>query len=78
VLPFVGTLMQATTFAAAALLTAILAPLTIAIAWLFYRPMISLGVLAGGAALVFAVSKMIAARPRRTADRAAQPGPAAR
>ncbi len=78
VLPFVGNVMQATTFAIALLLTAILAPLTIAIAWLFYRPMISLGVLAGGAALAFAISKMIAARPGPAAERVAQPGPAGR
>lgn len=58
VLPFVGNLMQATTFAAALVLTAIVAPLTIAFAWLFYRPMISLGVIAAGAALAYAAVRL--------------------
>jgi hypothetical protein len=58
VLPFVGNLMQATTFAAALALTAILAPLVIAVAWLFYRPMISVAVIAAGAALAYAVSRL--------------------
>ena len=58
VLPFVGNLVQATTFAAALALTAILAPLVIAIAWLFYRPMISLAVIAAGVALAYAVSRL--------------------
>lgn len=58
VLPFVGNLMQATTFAAALALTAILAPLVIAIAWLFYRPTTSLAVIAAGAALAYAASRL--------------------
>jgi hypothetical protein len=58
VLPFVGNLMQATTFAAALALTAILAPLVIAIAWLFYRPVISLAVIAVGAALAYAATRL--------------------
>jgi hypothetical protein len=65
VLPFVGNLMQATTFAVALVFTAILAPLVIAVAWLFYRPMISLAIVAGGAALAFAASRLVAARRRQ-------------
>lgn len=65
ILPFIGNLIQATTFAAGLLLTVILAPLTIAIAWLFYRPAISLGIVAGGAALAFAVSRLITARQKK-------------
>jgi len=72
VIPFIGNLVQATTFAAALALTAIIAPLTIAVAWLFYRPMISLGVLAGGAALALAVSRLLAAR--REPEEVLQPG----
>jgi hypothetical protein len=60
--PFIGNVMQATTFAVALLLTAILAPLTIAIAWLFYRPAIALGIVAGSAAVVFGLSRLIASR----------------
>ena len=77
VLPFVGNLMQATTFAAALALTAILAPLVIAVAWLFYRPMISLGILAGGAALAFAVSKLIGLRQKTMPPRVPLPKQAA-
>jgi hypothetical protein len=72
VLPFIGNLMQATTFAAALALTAILAPLVIAIAWLFYRPMISLAVIAAGAALAYGASRLGGKRrvPANTATRA--------
>jgi hypothetical protein len=66
VLPFIGNLVQYTTFAVGLLFTAILAPLTIAIAWLLYRPLISLGVLAGGAALVYGLSRLIATRQKQT------------
>ena len=66
VLPFVGNLMQATTFAIGLLFTAVLAPLIIAIAWLFYRPLVSLAVLAGGAALAYGVSRLIAARRKQS------------
>lgn len=58
VLPFVGNLMQATTFAAALALTAILSPLVIAVAWLFYRPMVSLAVIAAGAGLAYVASRV--------------------
>lgn len=58
VLPFVGNLMQATTFAAALALTAILAPVVIAVAWLFYRPVVSLAVVAVGAALAYGASRL--------------------
>jgi hypothetical protein len=78
VLPFVGNLMQATTFAAAAVFTAILAPLVIAIAWLFYRPAIAFGIIAGGAALAFAVSRLIAARQKKMPPRMPRPEQATR
>lgn len=61
-LPVIGDLIRYTTFAAGLLLTVILAPLTIAMAWLFYRPAIALGIVAGGAALVYGLSRLIAAR----------------
>lgn len=71
VLPFIGNLVQATTFAAALALTAILAPLVIAIAWLFYRPMISLAVIAAGAALAYAASKFGGTRRAAKAETSA-------
>jgi hypothetical protein len=57
ILPFIGNLMQATTSVVAAVLTAIVAPLVIAVAWMFYRPMVSLAVIVIGAALAFIVKK---------------------
>ncbi|HWV55728.1 hypothetical protein [Pseudorhodoplanes sp.] len=42
----------------ALVLTIIVAPLTVAVAWLFYRPMISLGIVALGAALAYGVMRV--------------------
>jgi hypothetical protein len=64
VLPFLGNLMQYTTFAVGFVLTAVLAPLTIAIAWLFYRPMVSLAVIAVGTMLAYAVLRLMQNRKR--------------
>ena len=41
------------------LLTVIIAPIVIAVAWVFYRPLIALAVLAIGAALAFGVWKIV-------------------
>lgn len=62
VVPFVGNLLQAGTMLVSILLTAIVAPIVIAIAWVFYRPLIALVVLAVGALLVVAVWKMLQQR----------------
>lgn len=74
-LPFFGNLLQAGAFVFAFLFTAILAPVTIAIAWLFFRPLISAIVLAIGALLVYAALKLIRARraERAPAGAAARP-----
>lgn len=53
------------------LVTVILAPLTIAIAWLWVRPLVGAGVLALGAALIFGVAKLM--RDRKASRAAAIP-----
>ena len=59
VVPFIGNLLQAGTTLVSILLTVIIAPIVIAIAWVFYRPLIALAVLAIGAALAFGVWKIV-------------------
>jgi hypothetical protein len=62
VVPFIGSIVGAGTFAAAIVLTAVLAPLVIAIAWLWYRPVVSLAVIAVGLAVAFEIRTLIARR----------------
>jgi hypothetical protein len=72
VIPFLGSVMGAGTGLVALLITAVVAPIIIAIAWLWYRPLVSLGVLIVGGAVAYGI-KMLAAR-RRVAR--ATPAPA--
>jgi hypothetical protein len=74
IVPLIGDVLGAGTFLVSLALTAVLAPSIIAIAWLFYRPLVSLAVLAVGIALGFGFRKWAA---HRTAARARQvaPGP---
>jgi hypothetical protein len=72
VIPFLGSVMGAGTGLVALLATAVVAPVIIAIAWLWYRPLVSLGVLVVGGAVAYGI-KVLAAR--RRAARAA-PAPA--
>ena len=72
VIPFLGSVMGAGTGLVALLVTAVVAPVIIAIAWLWYRPLVSLGVLVVGGAVAYGI-KVLAAR--RRAARAA-PAPA--
>ena len=66
VVPLFGNILQAGTALVAGLLTAILAPLVIAIAWLWYRPLVSVVVLGIGATIVIGL-RMLAARRRPAA-----------
>jgi hypothetical protein len=72
VIPFLGNVIGAGTGLVALLVTAVVAPVVIAIAWLWYRPLVSLGVLVVGGAVAYGI-RMLAAR--RHAARAA-PAPA--
>lgn len=62
VIPFVGSIIRAGTGLIALFLTAILGSVTIAIAWIFYRPLIGLAVLAIGLAIAFAAGKLGASK----------------
>lgn len=65
--PLIGSILSAGAGLAALALTAVVAPVIIAVAWFYYRPLLSVGVLAAGAAIVFG-TRMLAAR--RNAARA--------
>jgi hypothetical protein len=54
-IPLIGGIVEAGAGLAALLFTLVFAPLTIAVAWFYYRPLVSLIVLASGAALAFAL-----------------------
>lgn len=62
VVPFIGSIVGFGTGLLAAVLTFLLAPATIAIAWLFYRPLVGIAILAGGLVVAFALTRL-----RRTA-----------
>lgn len=70
VVPMIGSIVGAGTFAAAIILTTVLAPAVVAIAWLWYRPIVSLVVIGIGLILAFGF-RMLAAR--RTARMQAKP-----
>jgi hypothetical protein len=62
VLPFLESVAGAGAFLISLLLTLVTAPVVIAVAWFFYRPLVALGVLAVGLAGAFAVSRLAASR----------------
>lgn len=71
VLPILGDIVRAGTGLVAFLCTVAIAPVVIAIAWLFYRPLVSIGILAVGAGLTYGVIWL--AKQRKAAKAAALP-----
>jgi len=69
VVPFIGNLMGAGAALVSFIVTAVVVPVVIAVAWLWYRPMVSLIVLAVGAGLALGL-RMLAGR-RTPAQQAA-------
>ena len=65
VIPFVGDVFRFATGIAAFALAAILSTAIIAIAWFYYRPLLSLGILALGAAIAAAAFYLGKTRVRR-------------
>ncbi|MBS7792088.1 TMEM43 family protein [Roseococcus sp. SDR] len=63
VIPFIGSIVGFGTGLLAAVLTMIFAPATIAIAWLFYRPLVGIAILALGIALAFGLTRLRRNRP---------------
>jgi Transmembrane protein 43 len=73
VVPLIGNILGAGASLVSFIATAVVVPLVIAIAWLWYRPLVSIIVIAVGVAAAFGL-KMLA---RRKAAAARQPAPAA-
>jgi hypothetical protein len=69
VVPFIGNLLSAGAALVSFILTAVIAPVVIAVAWLWYRPLVSIIVLAVGAGLALGL-RMLAGR-RTPAQQAA-------
>ena len=67
VIPFLGTVIGAGTGLVALLVTAVLAPIVVAVTWLWYRPLVSAGVLVLGFAIAYGVRALAARRHARAA-----------
>ncbi len=74
VVPFIGSILSAGAGIVSLVLTAIVAPVVIAVAWFWYRPLVSAAVLAVGLVLAYGFKRW--ASQRAAAKRAAQPAPA--
>ena len=62
VIPLLGDVMGAGTFLVALVCTMAVAPVVIALGWLWYRPLIGIGVLVAGAAATWGLVKLLRAR----------------
>ena len=71
VIPLLGDVIGAGTFLVALVCTVAIAPIVIAFGWLWYRPLIGIGVLAVGAAATWSLTRLL--RTRAEAKRAARP-----
>jgi hypothetical protein len=71
VVPFIGSIVGVGTSLVSLMLTLVLAPVVIAVAWIWYRPVVGVIVLAVGLAGAFGVSRLIA--QRRAAAAAQRP-----
>jgi hypothetical protein len=74
VVPFIGNILSAGAAIVSLVLTAVVAPVVIALAWFWYRPLVSAVVLAIGLVLAYGFKRW--ASQRVAAKRAAQPVPA--
>ncbi len=73
VIPLLGDVIGAGTFLVALVCTAAIAPIVVAFGWLWYRPLVGIGVLVVGAAATWGLMKLLRARTaaRKTAPVAA-------
>jgi hypothetical protein len=71
--PLIGDILGAGAGIVSLLLTVILAPLVIAVAWFWYRPFVAVGVIAGGLVVAYGLKRLAASRAatRRAAAAAA-------
>ena len=74
IIPFFGNIVGAGASLVALLLTLVLAPVIIAIAWIFYRPLVAIGVLIVGAGLAYGVRALMKGRTATAAARAGASG----
>jgi len=74
VVPFIGNILSAGSAIVSLVLTAIVAPVVIAVAWFWYRPLVSAAVLAVGLVLAYGFKRW--ASQRAAARKAAQPAAA--
>jgi hypothetical protein len=74
VVPFIGNILSAGSAIVSLVLTAIVAPVVIAVAWFWYRPLVSAAVLAVGLVLAYGFKRW--ASQRAAARKAAQPATA--
>jgi hypothetical protein len=74
VVPFIGNILSAGSALVSLVLTAIVAPVVIAVAWFWYRPLVSAVVLAIGLMLAYGFKRW--ASQRAAARKAAQPATA--
>ena len=75
VVPFIGNILSAGSAIVSLVLTAIVAPVVIAVAWFWYRPLVSAAVLAVGLVLAYGFKRWASQR-RAAARKAAQPATA--
>src|SRR5262249_28783861 len=73
VVPFIGNILSAGAGVVSLVLTAVVAPVVIAIAWLWYRPLVSVVVLAVGLGLAYGFKRLA---HRKVAAQAPQQAPA--
>jgi len=71
VIPLLGDVMGACTFLVALVCSAAIAPIVIAFGWLWYRPLIGIGVLVVGAAATWGLTRLL--HTRAAAKRPARP-----
>ena len=65
VIPILGDVIRAGTFLVGLLCTATIAPVIIAIGWLWYRPVVAIGTLAIGGIVVYGVLRLVRQRAAR-------------
>jgi hypothetical protein len=73
IVPFIGNVLGAGALLVGMVLTAIVGPTVMAIAWLWYRPLVGIGMIAAGIAVAFALKRW---GPRRKPKAAAAPAAA--
>jgi len=71
VVPFIGSVVGAGATLVALLCTVVIAPIVIALAWFFYRPLAAVGILVVGGVIVYGVRQLM---KKRVVEKSRQPG----